>query len=1393
MATTFVDYTGDGNATKSFSFPSIKEADIKVEVDEVIKTSGNHYNITSYTTTGGGNVVFTSGNIPSSPAQIRIFRDTDVDSAKATFTAGSSVKAGDLNNNNKQLLYSAQEEQNQTIITSKIKDAAVTTAKIKADNITSALIADDQINSEHYVDGSIDTAHIADAQITTAKIAADAVNGTKIADDSINSEHYVDGSIDTAHIADSQVTTAKIANLAVESAKIGNGSVLTAKIADGAITTAKLGADVINSDKIADNAIGVEHLESDSVGTGELIDSAVTTAKIANSNVTTAKIADSNVTTAKIADSNVTTAKIAADAVTSAKIADDAVGSEHIQTNSVGTSEIASGGILTANIADGQVITSKLANTNVTDAKLASNAVTTSKITDANVTTVKIADSNVTLAKLASDLKQTTISDSDTQLPTSGAVVDYVAAQIAPIGGLEVIATEVAFPNTQPQAGVVISIADAGGIVVNGSGTSTTGRTVGGSTVTINNINSQFNNTTVDAGVSFMVSSTGSGQVYNYHKATLKEADLLSLSGDINDFAERYRVSADPDNLPNKDEGDLVYDTNANKMKVYDNSTSAWKEVTSTGDFKYLFLCPAGGTGAPTINGSIATYDLRESSNSGSAAAVTSAAQLIVSINGVVQKANTGTSAPAEGFALVDANTIVFGANLQTGDSVFIVQIGSAISVPVPGDGTVSTAKLASSAVTTVKIADDAVTGAKIATNLDLPDNNTIRFGDSQDLVIEHDSNHSYITHSGQGDLFVQTDGLFTVQKAATTERLINANADGNVELFYDGSKKLETDSSGVKLSNGRFYSAGTFAFIESSDTSTTTLTLKKSASGADSIDYLQCRDSNNNIKLSISGSGDIDIEDDAKLKIGTSDDLQLYHNGSHSRILDSGTGKLQIGSDTEVEILNGSFNESIAKFIPDGAVELYHDNVKKLETASHGVTVTGQCFVSHSGSTPAFSCSDNGKSAWGSGNDLTIYHDGSNSYIDDTGTGDLNISGSIVRLQASNRDTFARGVEDGAFEIYYDNVKKFETDASGINVTGDIDVTNKVALIDNAKLICGVGDDLQIYHDGSNNHSYIQESGSGNLVIGGDMVNLMNAATTESYIRCTGNAQVELYYDNSKKFETDANGATITGRLLLGDSSGANDNRIRLGADGDLSIYHDGSHSYVQDNGTGELRLSSTNGNGVRITKSDSETIANFTVDGNCELYHDNVLKLETKSNGVEMHGYVSTEATSGSVAQFYHNSSADTIGIIMRHGRGGLSGFNGKMISFRGNDNTEEGSITIHTTSTAYNTSSDYRLKENEVTISDGIARLKTLKPYKFNFKKEPDVKVDGFFAHEVSSIVPEAITGTKDQVDADNNPVYQGIDQSKLVPLLTAALQEAVTKIETLETKVAALEAA
>tara|TARA_R100000353_G_scaffold37140_2_gene29563 strand:+ start:8829 stop:10496 length:1668 start_codon:yes stop_codon:yes gene_type:complete len=142
MATTFVDYTGDGNATKSFSFPSIQESDVKVQVDGVLKTTSTHYNITSYTTTGGGNVVFTSGNIPASPAKIRIFRDTSVDVAKATYVAGSSVKAGDLNANHEQLLFAAQEEQNLGNVSTSASGLMSIADKTKLDGIETAATAD---------------------------------------------------------------------------------------------------------------------------------------------------------------------------------------------------------------------------------------------------------------------------------------------------------------------------------------------------------------------------------------------------------------------------------------------------------------------------------------------------------------------------------------------------------------------------------------------------------------------------------------------------------------------------------------------------------------------------------------------------------------------------------------------------------------------------------------------------------------------------------------------------------------------------------------------------------------------------------------------------------------------------------------------------------------------------------------------------------------------------------------------------------------------------------------------------------------------------------------------------------------------------------------------------
>ena len=125
--------------------------------------------------------------------------------------------------------------------------------------------------------------------------------------------------------------------------------------------------------------------------------------------------------------------------------------------------------------------------------------------------------------------------------------------------------------------------------------------------------------------------------------------------------------------------------------------------------------------------------------------------------------------------------------------------------------------------------------------------------------------------------------------------------------------------------------------------------------------------------------------------------------------------------------------------------------------------------------------------------------------------------------------------------------------------------------------------------------------------------------------------------------------------------------------------------------------------------------------------------------------------------------------------------------------------GAISTTTTSTSYNTSSDYRLKEDWQPMTGASERVKALKPVNFAWKVDGS-RVDGFLAHEAQAVVPEAVTGEKDAVDAEGKPVYQGIDQSKLVPLLTAALQEALAEIEEqktalnlLKARVSALEAA
>jgi len=385
-------------------------------------------------------------------------------------------------------------------------------------------------------------------------------------------------------------------------------------------------------------------------------------------------------------------------------IAGSPLDASHLAANSVDTSELVDDAVTNAKIADAELKT--LAGM---------QSGTASKLADSTALTSDIADLN----QLDGLQKATTITDDDTKFPTSGAIVDYVAAQLAPIGGLEAIANENSFPNTQPASGVVISIADAGGMAVASDGTAS-GTTVGGTTVNISGIATNFRGASVAAGIRFLVVSTGAGQNYTYHKATLKEDDLVSLSGDINDFANRYRVgSSNP--TTSLDNGDLFFNTSTGKMLVYNGTNSAWEEVQSIGNFFISTLSPA-------FDGSTQNFTISD--------APTNVQQILLIIEGVIQKPNAGTSTPTEGFAL-DGSTVKLAAAPAIGASYHAVVMGSTVNIGTPSNNTVTTAILQNNSVSTQKIQDEAITLAKLEHGTSSNDGKFLRANNGADPSFE--------------------------------------------------------------------------------------------------------------------------------------------------------------------------------------------------------------------------------------------------------------------------------------------------------------------------------------------------------------------------------------------------------------------------------------------------------------------------------------------------------------------------------------------------------------------------------------------------------------------------------------------------------------------------------
>jgi hypothetical protein len=207
------------------------------------------------------------------------------------------------------------------------------------------------------------------------------------------------------------------------------------------------------------------------------------------------------------------------------------------------------------------------------------------------------------------------------------------------------------------------------------------------------------------------------------------------------------------------------------------------------------------------------------------------------------------------------------------------------------------------------------------------------------------------------------------------------------------------------------------------------------------------------------------------------------------------------------------------------------------------------------------------------------------------------------------------------------------------------------------------------------------------------------------------------------------------------------------------------------------KCRSSESNGNGGTLsffTGVEGTTSERLRIDSSGDI------RLSNTNMNIDNSGNSAT-GLSVTSSGLIHNATADNVTNMVIQKISG-SGTETAITFLYGSSGV--GTIQYTSSATSFNTSSDYRLKENIVTDWDATTRLKQLKPSRFNFKVDKDTIVDGFLAHEVQAIVPQAVTGTKDEVDENGDAVMQGIDQSKLVPLLVKTIQELEARIAKLE---------
>ena len=408
----------------------------------------------------------------------------------------------------------------------------------------------------------------------------------------------------------------------------------------------------------------------------------------------------------------------------------------------------------------------------------------------------------------------------------------------------------------------------------------------------------------------------------------------------------------------------------------------------------------------------------------------------------------------------------------------------------------------------------------------------------------------------------------------------------------------------------------------------------------------------------------------------------------------------------------------------------------------------------------------DNVKATFGASDDLQIYHDGSNSYIQDAGTGNLLIRGANVEITTAIGTKYFEGAANIA-KLYHTGNQKLATTSTGIDVTGTVTA-------DKAAVYSGV---------------------------------------------LSEQSQIRFGYSSDYHWSVGRENATTGDLFIESSTTGTDTTRLKVGNGGDISFYEDTGTTakFFWDASAESLGIGTTsptyklttsasdytNGLACYNTNAAQPVVFRQNDDGTCQISNFDNAPMTFVTNAVErmridsignlLVGRTSNyggafvqigESASGNTKPRlyivgYRNSSFYGEGIKFLAG----SDIDAVACNFHNSSGTAVGSIITSASATSYNTSSDYRLKTDVQPMTGATERLKALKPVNFEWISSGE-RVDGFLAHEAQEVVPEAVTGTKDAVDAEGNPEYQGIDQSKLVPLLVATIQELEARITQLE---------